>query len=35
MNAELITILILGILTVYQIVIFGHDFIVNRNQINY
>lgn len=33
MNAELITILILGILTVYQIVIFGHDLIVNRNQI--
>ena len=33
MNAELITILILGILTVYQIIIFGHDLIVNRNQI--
>lgn len=33
MNAELITILILGVLTVYQIVIFGHDLIVNRNQI--
>ena len=33
MNAELITILILGILTVYQIVIFCHDLIVNRNQI--
>lgn len=30
MNAELITILILGILTVYQVIIFGHDLIINR-----
>lgn len=33
MNAELITVLILGILTVYQIIIFGHDLIIHRKQI--
>lgn len=33
MNAELITIIFLSVLTVYQIVILGRDLIINRNRL--
>ncbi len=33
MNAELIVIIFLGVLTVYQIIFLGHDLIVNRHRL--